>query len=91
MVHSVVLVINPVHVFLVLGSNDVVGGINNFVTSENIAAKLTTAVSLPDGTGKATLDGVGILIGDSAHRSDTFTESDGPVHPGPWGVADSVR
>jgi hypothetical protein len=90
LVHSVALVVNPVHVFLVLCSNNVVGGINNFVTSENIAAILTTAVSLSDSAGEATLDGVSLFIGDSSHRFDTFMKGDSRVHLGPRAVADFV-
>ena len=90
MVHSVVLVVNPVHVFLVLGSNNVVSSINNFVTSENIAAILAGTVSLPDSAGKAALNGISLLIGDSLHRSDTFIEGDGRVHLGPWAVPNLV-
>lgn len=80
MVQTVVLIVYPVHVFLVLGRNNVVGSRHNLLTSKGVTAIFAAAVSLPDSAGEATFDGVGLLIGDRLDGLNTFVEGDSDGH-----------
>jgi len=91
LVQSVVLVVDPVHVFLVLGRDNVVGGRENLFTCEDISAIFAAAVSLPDSAGKAALNGISLFIRDRLDGFKAFMEWDCHGHLGPRAVPDFVH